>query len=194
MLERLDQRFRLLGPGGRDRTAHPRHQALGALFDWSYELCTNAERTAWRQLSLCSGGVLLTDAEQLSADVSLSTFDAPGGSHAQGDSASSAAGNGDNGGHPQPGLRGAPLDKPVPSTGWPVLKTDQRSEEVRSAQLLLASSGHHIAHDGVFGPATAAAASAFQRGHDLPVNGSKGCHRLQVRAPPRDHGLSVRHR
>ncbi|MFE1190054.1 ATP-binding protein [[Kitasatospora] papulosa] len=65
LLERLDHRFRLLGPGGRDRTAHPRHQALRALFDWSYELCTDAERTAWQQLSLCSGGVLLTDAEQL---------------------------------------------------------------------------------------------------------------------------------
>ncbi|MEW1780476.1 helix-turn-helix domain-containing protein [Streptomyces sp. NPDC086777] len=65
LLERLDQRFRLLGPGGGDRTAHPRHQALRAVFDWSYELCTEAERTAWQQLSLCSGGVLLTDAEQL---------------------------------------------------------------------------------------------------------------------------------
>ncbi|KUL43782.1 hypothetical protein ADL12_06850 [Streptomyces regalis] len=65
LLERLDHRFRLLGPGGGDRTAHPRHQALRALFDWSYELCTEAERTAWQQLSLCSGGALLTDAEQL---------------------------------------------------------------------------------------------------------------------------------
>ncbi|MFJ9805395.1 ATP-binding protein [Streptomyces wuyuanensis] len=65
LLERLDHRFRLLGPGGCDRTAHPRHQALRALFDWSYELCTEAERTAWQQLSLCSGGVLLTDAEHL---------------------------------------------------------------------------------------------------------------------------------
>ncbi|MFD7767192.1 ATP-binding protein [Streptomyces sp. NPDC059787] len=65
LLERLDRRFRLLGPGGRDRAAHPRHQALRALFDWSYELCTEAERMAWQQLSLCSGGVLLTDAEQL---------------------------------------------------------------------------------------------------------------------------------
>ncbi|MFJ2733062.1 MULTISPECIES: ATP-binding protein [unclassified Streptomyces] len=65
LLVRLDDRFRLLGPGGSDRTAHPRHQALRALFDWSYELCTEAERTAWQQLSLCSGGVLLTDAEQL---------------------------------------------------------------------------------------------------------------------------------
>ncbi|MFB7369336.1 helix-turn-helix domain-containing protein [Streptomyces sp. NPDC056222] len=65
LLERLDHRFRLLGPGGRDRMAHPRHHALRALFDWSYELCTDAERAAWEQLSLCSGGVLLTDAEQL---------------------------------------------------------------------------------------------------------------------------------
>ncbi|MEU1691157.1 helix-turn-helix domain-containing protein [Streptomyces hirsutus] len=65
LLERLDQRFRLLGPGGSDRTAHPRHLALRALFDWSYELCTEAERAAWQQLSLCFGGVLLTDAEQL---------------------------------------------------------------------------------------------------------------------------------
>lgn len=65
LLERLDHRFRLLGPGGSDRSAHPRHQALRALFDWSYELCTEAERTAWQQLSLCCGGVLLTDAEQL---------------------------------------------------------------------------------------------------------------------------------
>ncbi|MEU9149424.1 helix-turn-helix domain-containing protein [Streptomyces sp. NPDC048417] len=65
LLERLDHRFRLLGPGGRDRTAHPRHQALRALFDWSYELCTEAEQTAWQQLSLCVGGVLLADAERL---------------------------------------------------------------------------------------------------------------------------------
>ncbi|WP_416529649.1 ATP-binding protein [Streptomyces coelicoflavus] len=65
LLERLDQRFRLLGPAAGDRTAHPRHLALRALFDWSYELCTEAEQTAWQQLSLCFGGVLLTDAEQL---------------------------------------------------------------------------------------------------------------------------------
>ncbi|MFE6662425.1 ATP-binding protein [Streptomyces sp. NPDC057697] len=70
LLERLDHRFRLLGPGGRDRTAHPRHQALRALFDWSYELCTDTERAAWQQLSLCSGGVQLTDAEQLCGNAS----------------------------------------------------------------------------------------------------------------------------
>ncbi|POX58172.1 hypothetical protein C3492_39565 [Streptomyces sp. Ru62] len=67
LLERLDHRFRLLGPGAGERTAPPRHQALRALFDWSYELCTETERAAWEQLSLCTGGVLLTDAEQLCA-------------------------------------------------------------------------------------------------------------------------------
>ncbi|MEW2176644.1 helix-turn-helix domain-containing protein [Streptomyces sp. NPDC005406] len=71
LLERLDHRFRLLGPGGRDRTAPPRHQALRALFDWSYELCTDDERFAWQQLSLCSGGVQLTDAEKLCGRTSV---------------------------------------------------------------------------------------------------------------------------
>ncbi|MDG9689710.1 helix-turn-helix domain-containing protein [Streptomyces sp. DH17] len=67
LLKRLDHRFRLLGPGAGDRTAPPRHRALRALFDWSYELCTEAEQMAWEQLSLCAGGVLLTDAEQICA-------------------------------------------------------------------------------------------------------------------------------
>ncbi|MFB8036168.1 AAA family ATPase [Streptomyces sp. NPDC056004] len=65
LLQRLDHRFRLLGPSAGERTAPPRHQALRALFDWSYELCTETERAAWEQLSLCSGGVVLADAEQL---------------------------------------------------------------------------------------------------------------------------------
>ncbi|MFF4249019.1 ATP-binding protein [Streptomyces sp. NPDC001822] len=65
LVQRIEYRFRLLGPGGGERTAHPRHRALRALFDWSWDLCTDDERTAWQQLSLCAGGVLLTDAEQL---------------------------------------------------------------------------------------------------------------------------------
>ncbi|MFD7866043.1 ATP-binding protein [Streptomyces sp. NPDC059783] len=67
LLQRLDHRFRLLGPSAGERTAPPRHQALRALFDWSYELCTETERAAWEQLSLCVGGVVLGDAEQLCA-------------------------------------------------------------------------------------------------------------------------------
>ncbi|GAA0902644.1 NB-ARC domain-containing protein [Streptomyces thermoalcalitolerans] len=65
LAERLDRRLPLLGRGGAERTAHARQQTLRALFDWSYELCTEAEREAWQQLALCSGGVLLTDAEHL---------------------------------------------------------------------------------------------------------------------------------
>ncbi|MER5555947.1 peptidoglycan-binding protein [Streptomyces sp. NPDC002793] len=113
------------------------------------------------------------EGETHSADVSLSTFDAFGDGQARNDSASAAAGNSDAGGHPQPGLHGTPLTKPSSSgTRWPVLKTGQRNENVRSAQLLLASSGYRLAADGIFGPATAAATSAFQRGHGLTVNGS----------------------
>ncbi|MFE3931735.1 peptidoglycan-binding protein [Streptomyces sp. YIM B13508] len=116
---------------------------------------------------------VVDEGEKPSANVSLSTFDAFGDGQARGDSASAAAGNGDTGGHPQPGLHGTPLNKPSSSsTGWPVLKTGQRNENVRSAQLLLTFSGYRIAADGVFGPATAAATSAFQRGHGLTANGS----------------------
>ncbi|MBT3166335.1 AAA family ATPase [Streptomyces sp. Vc74B-19] len=65
LAQRIEHRFCLLGPGGGERTAPPRHRALRALFDWSWDLCTADERAAWQQLSLCAGGVLLTDAEQL---------------------------------------------------------------------------------------------------------------------------------
>ncbi|MFF0862993.1 ATP-binding protein [Nonomuraea sp. NPDC003560] len=68
LLERLDQRFLLLGSAGAERTAHPRHRTLSAVFDWSYELCSSAERTAWEQLSATAGGVSLADAEALCAD------------------------------------------------------------------------------------------------------------------------------
>ncbi|WP_328910962.1 peptidoglycan-binding protein [Streptomyces sp. NBC_00234] len=110
------------------------------------------------------------EGETRSADVQLSTF---GDDQARGDSHSAAVGNGATSGHPQPGLRGTPLDKPSSSdTGWPVLKTGQHNENVRSAQLLLASSGYRLAADGSYGPATAATTSAFQRTNGLTVNGS----------------------
>ncbi|MEU2247421.1 peptidoglycan-binding protein [Streptomyces sp. NPDC019224] len=112
------------------------------------------------------------EGETRSTDVTLSTFDASGDGQARGDGLS-AAGNGNTSGHPQPGLYGTSLNKPSSSdTGWPVLKTGQRNENVLSAQLLLTSSGYRLAADGIYGPATAAAASAFQRGHGLTVNGS----------------------
>ncbi|MGC9376776.1 ATP-binding protein [Streptomyces sp. MH13] len=82
LAQRIEHRFRLLGPGGGERTAHPRHRALRALFDWSWDLCTEDERAAWQQLSLCAGGVLLTDAEQLCGATSTHGTRAPVGDRA----------------------------------------------------------------------------------------------------------------
>ncbi|WTB92296.1 NB-ARC domain-containing protein [Streptomyces cellulosae] len=82
LAQRIEYRFRLLGPGGGERTAHPRHRALRALFDWSWDLCTDGERAAWQQLSLCAGGVLLTDAEQLCGATPARGTQTPGGNRA----------------------------------------------------------------------------------------------------------------
>ncbi|MET8584294.1 AAA family ATPase [Streptomyces collinus] len=50
LLQRLDDRFRLLTGG--DRDALPRHQALRTAIGWSHELCTPAERLLWARLSV----------------------------------------------------------------------------------------------------------------------------------------------
>jgi predicted ATPase len=50
---RLDDRFRLL-TGGR-RTALPRHQALRATLDWSYELLVESERVILWRLAIFAG-------------------------------------------------------------------------------------------------------------------------------------------
>jgi predicted ATPase len=50
---RLDDRFHLL-TGGR-RTALPRHQALRATLDWSYELLSEPERVVLRRLAIFNG-------------------------------------------------------------------------------------------------------------------------------------------
>ncbi|MGW0768131.1 ATP-binding protein [Streptomyces sp. NPDC002676] len=50
LLQRLDDRFRLLTGGGRD--ALPRHQTLRTAIGWSHELCTPAERLLWARLSV----------------------------------------------------------------------------------------------------------------------------------------------
>jgi predicted ATPase/class 3 adenylate cyclase len=61
IVERLDDRFRLLTGGS--RTALPRQQTLRALIDWSYELLTEAERALLRRLSVFAGGWTLAAAE-----------------------------------------------------------------------------------------------------------------------------------
>ncbi|WP_432993559.1 ATP-binding protein [Dactylosporangium sp. CA-233914] len=53
ILNRLENRFQLLSAGKRD--AVPRHQTLRAAVDWSYELCTEAERLLWARCSVFAG-------------------------------------------------------------------------------------------------------------------------------------------
>ncbi|WP_189669554.1 BTAD domain-containing putative transcriptional regulator [Promicromonospora soli] len=65
LADRLDDRFRLLTGGS--RTALPRHRTLRAMVDWSWELLTDAERTALRRLSVFAGGASLEAAERVCA-------------------------------------------------------------------------------------------------------------------------------
>ncbi len=64
--QRLDQRFRLLSGG--DRSALPRHQALRATIDWSYELLDERNRTIFRRLSVFAGGWTLDAAVKVCVD------------------------------------------------------------------------------------------------------------------------------
>jgi predicted ATPase/DNA-binding CsgD family transcriptional regulator len=61
IVSRLDNRYRLLTTGS--RSAPARQQTLRALIDWSYELCSEPERTVWARLSVFSGGFELDAAE-----------------------------------------------------------------------------------------------------------------------------------
>lgn len=54
LLDRLDDRFRLLARGERD--ALPRHRTLRLAIGWSHELCTPRERLLWSRLSVFAGG------------------------------------------------------------------------------------------------------------------------------------------
>jgi predicted ATPase/class 3 adenylate cyclase len=58
---RLDDRFALLTQGA--RTAIPRQQTLRALFDWSYDLLDEEERTLFANLAVFAGGCTLEAAE-----------------------------------------------------------------------------------------------------------------------------------
>ncbi len=65
LLDRLNDRFRLLTAGSRE--ALPRQQTLRALIDWSYALCTEQERLLWQRLSVFAGGLDLEAAEEVCA-------------------------------------------------------------------------------------------------------------------------------
>jgi predicted ATPase/DNA-binding winged helix-turn-helix (wHTH) protein len=70
---RLDDRFRLL-TGGR-RTASPRHQALRATLDWSYELLDELERVLLRRLAIFAGPFSLEAAAAVAASAELAAPD-----------------------------------------------------------------------------------------------------------------------
>src|SRR6516162_1460132 len=63
---RLGDRLGLLTGGGRARPA--RQQTLRASIEWSYELCSPAERLLWARLSVFNGGCELDAAEGICAD------------------------------------------------------------------------------------------------------------------------------
>jgi predicted ATPase/DNA-binding CsgD family transcriptional regulator len=63
---RLGDRLGLLTRGGRTRPA--RQQTLRASVEWSYELCSAAERLLWARLSVFAGGFELDAAEGICAD------------------------------------------------------------------------------------------------------------------------------
>jgi predicted ATPase/DNA-binding CsgD family transcriptional regulator len=73
ILARLEDRFRLLTMGSRD--ALPRHQTLRAAVDWSYDLCTEAERTLWARCSVFAGDFDLDAAESVCACDGLTVDD-----------------------------------------------------------------------------------------------------------------------
>ncbi|MDQ2941879.1 MAG: tetratricopeptide repeat protein [Chloroflexota bacterium] len=70
---RLDDRFRLLAGGS--RAAVPRHQALRAAIDWSFDLLSEEERATWRRLSVFAGGFTLEAAEAICAGESVQEFE-----------------------------------------------------------------------------------------------------------------------
>ncbi|MEW2529727.1 LuxR C-terminal-related transcriptional regulator [Streptomyces sp. NPDC047071] len=73
LVARLDERFGVL-TGGR-RTELARHQTLRTAIDWSYELCSPAERLLWARLSVFAGPFELATAERVCAGGGLAARD-----------------------------------------------------------------------------------------------------------------------
>jgi predicted ATPase/class 3 adenylate cyclase/DNA-binding winged helix-turn-helix (wHTH) protein len=73
ILDRLEQRFRLLTLRG--RAAPERHQSLHAAIDWSYELLDTPEQALLQRLSVFVGDFDLDAATAMAADVGLDEFD-----------------------------------------------------------------------------------------------------------------------
>lgn len=75
LLERLDDRFRLLDAG--QRGAPARQRTLRAVIDWSWELLTGPERTVLRRLAVHAEGCTLEAAEDVCAADGIDTGDVP---------------------------------------------------------------------------------------------------------------------
>lgn len=73
VLERLDDRFRLLTGGS--RAALPRQHTLRATIDWSYQLCSEQEKTLWARLSVFAGSCDLEGAEAVCAGEQIAAAD-----------------------------------------------------------------------------------------------------------------------
>ncbi|MFD9007182.1 ATP-binding protein [Streptomyces sp. NPDC059582] len=73
LLDRFDDRFRLLTGGARD--ALPRHQTLRTAIGWSHELCTPGERLLWARLSVFAGRFDLAAAEYVCSGNGLDADD-----------------------------------------------------------------------------------------------------------------------
>jgi non-specific serine/threonine protein kinase len=69
LLERLDDRFRLLAASGDARPG--RSRALRAAVDWSHDLAGEPERVLWRRLSVFAGGFGLAAAEAVCSGAGL---------------------------------------------------------------------------------------------------------------------------
>ncbi|MDQ0382250.1 ATP-binding protein [Amycolatopsis thermophila] len=69
LLQRLDDRFRLLTDGS--RTAPDRQQTLEAAIAWSFDLCSRAEQAVWAAVSVFAGGFDLEAAEAVCAGVGI---------------------------------------------------------------------------------------------------------------------------
>ena len=71
--ERLEDRFALLTGGS--RAARPRQRTLRAAIEWSYELCTPAERLLWNRLSVFTGGFALDTVEEACTGEGIATHE-----------------------------------------------------------------------------------------------------------------------
>jgi predicted ATPase/class 3 adenylate cyclase len=69
LLQRLDERFRLLTHTGSNRL--PRQQTLRALIDWSFDLLNEHERTLFRRTSIFAGGCTLQAAGNVCGDARI---------------------------------------------------------------------------------------------------------------------------